>query len=109
MGSRWGHEDRRTLRRVPQAGPWVGHPIHKPLDLRAEGLISILDVNNLTGPHVPLIREVSRRAGVALGKELPVNVTGNTALARSSRVCHGFESSSSSCIVPQNDSIIALS
>jgi hypothetical protein len=37
------------------------------------------------------------------------SIHSNTALASSSRVCHCFESSSSSCIVPQNDSIIALS
>jgi citrate synthase len=56
--------------------PGIGHPIHKPLDPRAERLFAILEQNGLSGPQVPLIREVARQAGDALGKELPVNVTG---------------------------------
>jgi len=56
--------------------PGIGHPIHKPLDPRAERLFTILDENGLSGPQMPLIRAVARQAGEALGKELPVNVTG---------------------------------
>lgn len=56
--------------------PGIGHPIHKPLDPRAERLFAIMDEHALTGPQVALIREVARQAGVTLGKELPVNVTG---------------------------------
>ncbi|MEV4601652.1 citryl-CoA lyase [Amycolatopsis sp. NPDC049253] len=56
--------------------PGIGHPIHKPLDPRAERLFTLLDEAGLTGPEVALIREVARQAGIALGKELPVNVTG---------------------------------
>ena len=37
------------------------------------------------------------------------SIHSNTADASSSRVSHVLESSNSSCIVPQNDSIIALS
>lgn len=56
--------------------PGIGHPIHKPTDPRAERLVTIMNENGLDGPEIPLVREVARQAGVALGKELPVNVTG---------------------------------
>ncbi|HTF48285.1 MAG TPA: citryl-CoA lyase [Pseudonocardia sp.] len=56
--------------------PGIGHPIHKPVDPRAERLFTLLHENGLEGPQTALIREVARQAGVALGKELPVNVTG---------------------------------
>ncbi|RTL69886.1 MAG: citryl-CoA lyase [Pseudonocardiaceae bacterium] len=56
--------------------PGVGHPIHKPVDPRAEALLDL--ATSLKFPDVPgrLLRAVSAAASEASGRSLPVNVTG---------------------------------
>lgn len=56
--------------------PGIGHPIHKPVDPRAEVLFELAE--SLEFPTLPirLVRAVAAAAGEASGRALPVNVTG---------------------------------
>ncbi|ODU05453.1 MAG: hypothetical protein ABS81_07465 [Pseudonocardia sp. SCN 72-86] len=56
--------------------PGVGHPIHKPVDPRAEALLDL--ATSLDFPSVPgrLLRAVSAAASEASGRSLPPNITG---------------------------------
>lgn len=56
--------------------PGIGHPLHKPIDPRAERLRAIARDQGLAGPYVELMWEISARASEASGRVLPVNVTG---------------------------------
>lgn len=56
--------------------PGIGHPIHKPLDPRAERLFALAGKLDLADAHEGLVRAVSAEASAQLGRELPVNATG---------------------------------
>ncbi|MDO9358041.1 MAG: citryl-CoA lyase [Polaromonas sp.] len=56
--------------------PGIGHPIHKPLDPRAERLFEIAREQGLDTDGELLIRAVSRAAEQHFKRVLPVNVTG---------------------------------
>jgi citrate synthase len=56
--------------------PGIGHPIHKPLDPRAERLFEIAREQGIDTRGEMLMRAVSRAAEQRLNKVLPVNVTG---------------------------------
>lgn len=58
----------------PVAG--IGHPVHKPVDPRAERLFEIAEELGFDDTAVRLMRALSRQAGESRGKVLPVNVTG---------------------------------
>ena len=64
------HRERRAF------VPGVGHPVHKPLDPRAERLRVLAGENGLAGRHVALMWAISKEASERYGRELPVNVTG---------------------------------
>jgi citrate synthase len=56
--------------------PGVGHPIHKPVDPRAERLFDLAREHRIDDSGEVLIRAVSRAAERRLQRSLPVNVTG---------------------------------
>lgn len=56
--------------------PGIGHPIHKPVDPRAERLFEIAAQNGMSGRYVELMRTVQQEAERASGKVLPLNATG---------------------------------
>jgi len=56
--------------------PGIGHPVHKPIDPRARRLFAIARTTGFHGPYVDLMKRVSRRAGKAANRSLPVNATG---------------------------------
>lgn len=56
--------------------PGIGHPIHKPVDPRAERLFEIIRECEFPTLHIDIMRAVSDAASVATGRSLPVNVTG---------------------------------
>lgn len=58
----------------PVAG--IGHPVHKPVDPRAERLFEIAAELGFDDTAARLMRSLSRQAGESRGKVLPVNVTG---------------------------------
>ena len=54
--------------------PGFGHPVHRPLDPRAERILELADVRGVSGPHVLLARCLRDSAAEAWGKPLTMNV-----------------------------------
>jgi citrate synthase len=55
--------------------PGFGHPVHKPLDPRAERILELADARGVSGPHVALARALHDGAAAAWGKPLTMNVS----------------------------------
>jgi citrate synthase len=55
--------------------PGFGHPLHRPLDPRAERILEAADERGVSGPHVALARALRPAAAAAGGKPLPMNVS----------------------------------
>jgi citrate synthase len=69
-------------RRVHGAGgkmPGFGHPVHRPLDPRAERILELADERDVSGPHVLLARAFRDAVAVAWGRPLTMNVSMPTA------------------------------
>src|SRR5215831_4415021 len=56
--------------------PGIGHPIHKPVDPRAERLFEIAKDAGFDGPYVALMKRVQALAEKNSGRSLPMNATG---------------------------------
>jgi citrate synthase len=54
--------------------PGFGHPIHRPLDPRAERILELADARGVSGPHVMLTRCFRDAAAEVWGKPLTMNV-----------------------------------
>jgi citrate synthase len=55
--------------------PGFGHPVHRPLDPRAERILELADAREVSGPHVLLARCLRDSVAVAWGKPLTMNVS----------------------------------
>ncbi|HEX2412578.1 MAG TPA: citryl-CoA lyase [Solirubrobacteraceae bacterium] len=55
--------------------PGFGHPVHKPLDPRAERILELADARGVSGPHVALARAFRDAAAEAWGRPLTMNVS----------------------------------
>jgi citrate synthase len=55
--------------------PGFGHPVHWPLDPRAERILELADARGVSGPHVLLARHLRDRVAEAWGKRLTMNVS----------------------------------
>jgi citrate synthase len=55
--------------------PGFGHPVHRPLDPRAERILELADVRGVSGAHVLLARCLREGAAKAWGKPLTMNVS----------------------------------
>ena len=65
-------------RSVHDAGgkmPGFGHPIHRPLDPRAERILQLADARGVSGSHVLLARCLADGVAGAWGKPLTMNVS----------------------------------
>ena len=73
------HEDPvAEVHRLRAAGgkvPGFGHPVHKPLDPRAERILELADERGVSGRHVALAREVRDAVAEAWGRPLVMNVS----------------------------------
>lgn len=58
------------------AVPGLGHPVHKPVDPRAEKLFAIASEHGIGAANERLLRAVRTTAEARTGKVLPINVTG---------------------------------
>jgi citrate synthase len=78
-------EEARTSRRAPaevarrihEAGgrmPGFGHPVHRPVDPRAERILELADERGVSGPYVALARALRDAVAEAWGKPLTMNV-----------------------------------
>jgi citrate synthase len=55
--------------------PGFGHPVHRPVDPRAERILELSDHRGVSGPHVLLARSLRDRVAAAYGKPLTMNVS----------------------------------
>jgi citrate synthase len=55
--------------------PGFGHPVHRPLDPRAERILELADARAVSGPHVLLARELREGVAETWGKPLTMNVS----------------------------------
>jgi citrate synthase len=54
--------------------PGFGHPVHRPLDPRAERILELADAHGVSGPHVLLARCFRDGVAKAWGRQLTMNV-----------------------------------
>jgi citrate synthase len=55
--------------------PGFGHPLHKPLDPRAERILELADARGIAGPHVGLARALRDAVAETWGRPLTLNVS----------------------------------
>jgi citrate synthase len=73
-----GRDARDLAKQLHEAGgklPGFGHPVHKPLDPRAERILELADERGISGPYVALARAFRDAAREAWGKPLTMNVS----------------------------------
>jgi citrate synthase len=72
------HAARAAAREVREAGgrlPGFGHPVHRPLDPRAERILALAGERGVAGPHVALAVALRDAAAEAWGRPLVMNVS----------------------------------
>lgn len=65
-------------REIHDAGgraPGFGHPVHRPLDPRAERILELAGQKGVAGPHVDLARRMREAVAQVWGKPLVMNVS----------------------------------
>ena len=65
----------RGLRDAGARVPGFGHPVHRPVDPRAERILELADERGASGEHVALARRVRDVVAEEYGKPLPMNVS----------------------------------
>jgi citrate synthase len=55
--------------------PGFGHPVHRPLDPRAERILELADARGVSGPHVSLARYLRETVAEVWGRPLTMNVS----------------------------------
>jgi citrate synthase len=65
----------RGIHAVGETIPGFGHPVHHPLDPRAERILELADAHRVSGPHVQLARALRDAVGETWGKPLTMNVS----------------------------------
>jgi citrate synthase len=65
----------RDVRDAGERMPGFGHPVHRPLDPRAERILELADARGVSGPHVLLARRLRAAVEQAWGKPLTMNVS----------------------------------
>ena len=65
----------RGIRASGAKVPGFGHPLHRPLDPRAERILELAEARGVSGPHVVLARALREGVADAWGKPLTMNVS----------------------------------
>ena len=65
----------RAMRASGERVPGFGHPVHRPLDPRAERILELADARGVSGPHVLLARAFRDGVAEAWGRPLTMNVS----------------------------------
>jgi citrate synthase len=55
--------------------PGFGHPVHRPVDPRAERILELAEERGVAGPHVLLARRLRDAVATAWGRPLTLNVS----------------------------------
>jgi citrate synthase len=72
-----GKDAETVAREIREAGgklPGFGHPVHKPLDPRAERILALADERGVSGENVALAKQFRDAAAQAWGRPLTMNV-----------------------------------
>jgi citrate synthase len=72
-----GREAVEVVREIHATGgkvPGFGHPVHRPLDPRAERILELAAARGVSGPHVRLARSFHDAVADVRGKPLTMNV-----------------------------------
>jgi citrate synthase len=64
----------RELHAAGARAPGFGHPVHRPLDPRAERILALADEHGVSGPHVALASAFRAAVTEAWGRPLTMNV-----------------------------------
>jgi citrate synthase len=64
----------RDLHAAGERMPGFGHPLHKPLDPRAERILELADERGVSGPHVAYAQALRDAVAAEWGKPLTMNV-----------------------------------
>jgi citrate synthase len=73
-----GREPSDVARELHTAGerlPGFGHPVHRPVDPRAERILELADARGVSGPHIELARRFRDSAAEVWGIPLTMNVS----------------------------------
>jgi citrate synthase len=73
-----GREPLQAAREIHAAGcrvPGFGHPLHRPVDPRAERILELADARGVSGPHVALARALGDAVAETWGEPLTLNVS----------------------------------
>jgi citrate synthase len=65
----------RSIRESGGKVPGFGHPVHRPVDPRAERILGLADEHGVSGVHVDLARHLADAVVEIWGKPLPMNVS----------------------------------
>ena len=65
----------RTLRESGRKVPGFGHPVHRPVDPRAEKILELADERGVSGAHAELARRLRDAVAHELDNPLPMNVS----------------------------------
>ena len=65
----------RAIHAAGGRAPGFGHPVHRPLDPRAERILELADARGASGAHVALAREFRSAVAEAWGRPLTMNVS----------------------------------
>jgi citrate synthase len=65
----------RAIHASGDRAPGFGHPVHRPVDPRAERILELADARGVSGPHVLLARHLRDGVAAAWGKPLVMNVS----------------------------------
>jgi citrate synthase len=74
-GDRDAREFVREIRAAGRRAPGFGHPVHTPVDPRAERILELADERGVSGPHVALARALRDAVADEWQKPLPMNVS----------------------------------
>jgi citrate synthase len=77
-GVEGGMAAREIAEEIHRAGaklPGFGHPLHRPLDPRAERILELADERGVSGPHIALARLLRDAVAEVWGKPLTMNVS----------------------------------
>jgi citrate synthase len=65
----------RELRAAGERVPGFGHPVHRPVDPRAERILELADERGVSGAHVRFARELANAVAAEAGRPLVMNVS----------------------------------
>jgi citrate synthase len=62
----------RRLRDAGEKVPGFGHPLHKPVDPRAERILELADERGVSGRHVARARQLHEAVGLTMNVAMPI-------------------------------------